>query len=161
MDKNQEDLIKQKYLDIHYSAASHWNSHANEQELELTKQMLAFGTIFFTLSASLVALDKTIINNEIRIIILFMWFFLLASLICGVIQIIININYFVYLMTDETKRMKVWKQTFKSLSELTKEEQHLGKTKPSSGHIFLILQGVFVILTLVTVLIIGVILLFI
>ncbi|QQS44393.1 hypothetical protein IPM65_02215 [Candidatus Roizmanbacteria bacterium] len=159
MNKDDE-IIRQRNKDVHHNAALHWNTLANEQELELTRQLLYFATIIFPITASFAILRKDLITTEIRIILLFTWFFLLLSIIFGVIQIVINIKYYVYLLKDESKRTGIWSKSVDDIKELQDEEKKLGKTKDSSGNLFLILQGLFIALSFITVLIIAIIILF-
>lgn len=154
---NAPEGIRQRNKDAHQNAALHWNRFANEQELELTRQLLYFAAIIFPITASIAVLNREQISGEIKVVLIITWIFLILSICCGVIQIILNIRYFVYLLCDESKRSEIWSQSGKDNSELQKEEKMLGRTRPNSGHLYLVLQGVFLFLAFASLMAISII----
>lgn len=164
MDINEEE-IRRRNKDTHLNSARYWVGLANQQSFEINKQFLTFAALLLTLSTSAIALvNANSSSNQLtdvdKVLLLASWVFLILSLISGIIQIVVDVKFFIYLCVDESKRERIWSQMGKSNETLNEEEQALGSTDKSSTFIPLILQGVFLTLAIVFLMTLGVTLLY-
>lgn len=161
-----EEEIRQRNKDTHQKSARYWIGLANSQAFEINKQFLTFAALLLTLSTSIIALNNPNNLNYFKLseiekaFLLIVWFFLIISLISGIIQIIVDVNFFVYLCRDEGKREATWSQLGKSIAQLWDEEKAIGRTKKNSTFLPLILQGVFLSLAICFLIVIGIFILY-
>ena len=150
--------IIQRSKDRHEKAAFYWNQLANDRVKELNSQLIGLASILLPLTAGIVVVDIPLEAHH-KTLLIISWAFLLISIISGLIQIAIDTMYFKNLSDDESMRDYMYSQPNKTVSEIVSEINSLGKTKPSSGHCALLIQGISVFLGLTIVMVVAMLLL--
>lgn len=137
---NNDEEIRQRNKDSYQRAALFWIDLANQRLSSFNKQLLTIAAILLPLTASLVAANFIDLRDFEKALLIIVWISLGFSLVGGVVQIIIDANYFKYLSRDSSRREEIWSGNDTN-EEMTKQTKLLGKTEPTSTHIPLWLQA--------------------
>lgn len=139
--------------------ARFWIDKANQQISEFNKQLLSLATFLLPLTASVVVADLELSGSQ-KTLLITGWAFLFLSIISGLIQYVIDANYFKNLSRDSSRREEIWSDLYRSKNQLEQETKALGKVPSQSTHIplslqtFFIIAGIFLIMFVATTLLV-------
>ncbi len=152
--KLEEIDLKQRNKDAYQRGAFFWIDLANQRLGDFNRQLLSLAVILLPLTASVILSDLKLREFEKTLLIL-SWVSLGISVVAGLIQILIDTNYFKDLSRDSSKREKIWSDLFRPIADLEKDTKALGEVKGSSTHDPLKLQALFLLIGLVFIMIIA------
>jgi hypothetical protein len=135
----EDEKLRQRNKDSFQNTALYWNKLANDRIFEISKQLLAVALIILPLSGSIILTYKRIDSNE-KSLLFYTWILLLASIVSGFYHLWTEAKYFHYLSNDSSTREEIWSDTNRSIQDLNKDTIKLGKTRPGSSNIPLIIQ---------------------
>lgn len=150
----EDEKLRQRNKDSFQHAALYWNKLANDRVFEISKQLLGIALIILPLSGSIVLANKRIDCDE-KNLLFFGWILLFTSIVSGFINLWKEATYFQYLSIDSSAREEIWSDTNRSVQDLDKDTDKLGKTRSQSSTIPLIIQitalffGVFLIMIVI------------
>jgi hypothetical protein len=132
--------LRQRNKDSFQNAALYWNQLSNERLFEISKQLLGIAFIILPLTGSIVLSDKTISTLDSKLLILG-WISLFTSIISGFYNFWEEAKYFNYLSNDSSTREAIWSDTNVNTEEMNRKTEKLGKTRPNSSFMPLLVQG--------------------
>lgn len=141
----------------HQSAneALYWNKMANDKLSEIDKQLLTIAFVLLPLTASVLGLNINL-NDVLKTILIGGWIFTFVSIICGFVHIIIEADFFRKYLDYNTHRSTIYhKNLDKTLSTVEAKIEKLQSPSASSGHLFLILQGISISIGLLLIMIVA------
>jgi len=154
--ENMDDF-RSHNKETHQKAAFYWNSLANDREKKLVVTLINLATFIVSVTAGVVALsskDFAILFTPLnKWLIVCAWVLMFFSIVLGLIQIMLDTKYFKYLSDDENSRVRIWSQSEKREDLIRGEISKLGSTKPSSGHLALIIEANLLVLGLLLILV--------
>lgn len=130
MEINTDEEIRRRNKDTAGRNALFWIELANQRQSEIIRQLLGLSAVLLPLSASILLADIKINQTE-KILLLHGWIFLLISIIAGFIQIFVDVDYFVKVSQDSSNREVLW-STNRTIRDIEKDVQKLGKVSSSS-----------------------------
>lgn len=149
--KKEIDLI-QRNKDAYQRGAFFWINLANQRLGDFNKQLLAFAVVLLPLTASII-LSRIDLNTFEKTLLVISWVFLGISILAGLIQILIDQDYFKKLSRDSSKREEIWSDLFRPIADLEKDTRALAKVNESSTHDPIKIQAIFLFIGLLLIMI--------
>ncbi len=147
--EHREEMLK----NWHQAATEslYWNKMANDRLSEINKQLIALATILIPLTASVLVINQSI-NNVLRTLLIGSWVFLFASVATGFVQIIVDGKFYKKYCNYEASRSQIYHESMRlrrdDIDAIEERINGLGSLLVSSGHLFLVLQGIPIIIGL-------------
>lgn len=122
----------------------YWNEMVNKMSLEINKQLLAIATVIIPLTVLILTIPNPIhLTGEAKMSLYLAIGFLLVSIGCGFADMITGFHLFREYQKFDTKKSDIFR--FNVLKNSKDDLQKLDQPKKSTGSLFLILQGIFLI----------------
>lgn len=149
----REEIHKNWHQAAH--EALYWNKMANDRLAEINKQLLGLATLLLPLTGSVVVLQVEI-NDVLKTLLIGGWIFLFLSILTGFIQIFIDAKFFKGYCDYNTERSETYHMNLGSTVAVAEAAvDRIEKPEISSGHLFLILQGIAISLGLLLITVVA------
>ncbi len=142
-----------------HQSALFWIELANNRLTNICNHFISLAAILIPLSASLV-ISNNILNFNEKIMLVSTWITLFFSIVFGFLHQLLDVQFFVYLSRDSSKREELWSNTNRGYAQVLKDVLALGTTKNASSHLPLVLQGITFMIGIILISFIGISLLF-
>jgi len=157
-DNNKKARIRNK--EFAARRADMWVKEANNKLNELSRLFLTLVTLVFTLSLPIIS-NPANLDITGKVLLMFSWFSSLLSLAFGIYNIWIDAKFFEKLKNVENKSERIWSETNGDYGEMFgKDRENRANLPMSTSFIPLILQLIFLVISMLLLTTIGIRLLF-